>query len=180
MPLVEIVPGEFTSQDTINEVKAFMMKIGKVPVILKKEIPGYIGNRLSAALWREAINLIDKGVASAEEIDKVVCYSLGIRWAIMGPFLTYHLSGGSGGIRYHFEHLEPTFSLLWKTMNIWTKIPKTIKEKVISEVEQMSMIRSKNIKELTIWRDEKLVNLIKTLNLVDLKKSTKNKIKKGE
>ncbi|MFB0558899.1 MAG: 3-hydroxyacyl-CoA dehydrogenase family protein, partial [Candidatus Bathyarchaeia archaeon] len=100
IPLVELSPGELTSRRTVERTCAVMENIGKVPVVLRKEVPGFIANRLSAALWREALDLVDSGVASVEDVDKAVRAGPGIRWAIMGPYLTYHLGGGAGGIEY--------------------------------------------------------------------------------
>lgn len=100
MPLVEIIPGKKTSSEIIKETYNFMTSIGKVAVVQRKETIGSIGNRLAAALWREAINLVDEGVADLEEIDKAVSAGPGLRWAVIGPHLSYHLGGGRGGIEY--------------------------------------------------------------------------------
>ena len=109
IPLVELVPGKETSQETMKIVEELMKKIGKVPVILRKEIPGHIANRLQAAAWREAIDLVNRGVASVEDVDKALYAGPGIRWAFMGSNLTLHLGVGSGGITYFIEHLGPAF-----------------------------------------------------------------------
>jgi len=105
VPLVELSPGERTSRETVERTRSVMEGIGKVPVVLRKEAPGFIANRLSAALWREALDLVDRGVASVEDIDRAVRAGPGMRWAIMGPYLTYHLGGGAGGIEYLMRHI---------------------------------------------------------------------------
>ncbi|MBS7631194.1 3-hydroxyacyl-CoA dehydrogenase family protein, partial [Candidatus Bathyarchaeota archaeon] len=88
VPLVELCPGRQTSQETVEKTYEVMKSIGKVPIVLRKEVPGFIANRLSVALWREALDLVDKGVATVEDVDKAVRTGPGLRWAIMGPYLT--------------------------------------------------------------------------------------------
>jgi len=163
VPLVELVPGEETSPKTVEATAEFMHELGKVPIILKKEVPGHVANRLAAALWREALDLIDKGVATVEDVDKALTAGPGIRWAIMGANLTYHLGGLPGGIEYFINHLGPAYSIWWRSMDPWTSIPYSAARKVIDGVGQMKIIRTKTPEELTKWRDEKLVELIKVI-----------------
>jgi len=95
IPIVEIVGGERTASSTVKTACEFMKKLGKTPVILKKEVPGYIVNRLQAALLREAIDLVDKGVASAEDVDNAFCKGCGLRDSFIGPLLRAHFAGNS-------------------------------------------------------------------------------------
>ena len=96
MPLVEVVGGDRTGEAAIAATIAFYRSIGKYPIHIRKEVRGHIANRLQAALWREAIHLMDSGVASVADIDAAVAYGPGLRWAFMGPSLTFHLAGGEG------------------------------------------------------------------------------------
>ncbi len=161
VPLVELSPGELTSEETTRRTYALMESIGKVPVVLRKEVPGFIANRLSVALWREALDLVDKGVASVEDVDKAVRAGPGIRWAIMGPYLTYHLGGGSGGIEYLMRHIGGSKSEWMKTMASWTVTPESAVEKAIEGVSDM--VGGKTLTELERWRDERLVELLRLL-----------------
>jgi len=163
IPLVELVPGNRTSADTIELVYGFMKKLGKVPVVLKREVPGFIVNRLQAAVWREAISLVDKGVATVEDVDKALYAGLGIRWAFMGVNLTLHLGGGQGGISYFIKHLEPTFSGIWRDMETWTNISQSKSKKIIEGVEKTSTVIDKTVSQLTKWRDRKLIKILKVL-----------------
>ena len=163
MPLVEIVPGSKTSPETVKRTKEFMEKLGKVAVVQKKEVSGTIGNRLAAALWREAIDLVHRGVAELEDVDKAVSAGPGIRWAILGPHLSYHLGGGSGGIEYYLQHLGPTMAARWRTLATWTTIPPSVEKKMIRDIKNMELVRSKSVEEIAIWRDEKLAELLKIL-----------------
>jgi len=164
IPLVEIVPGELTSSETVERTLELMKSFSKVPVVLKKEVPGFVVNRLAAALWREAIDLVSKDVVSVEDIDKVVSCGPGLRWALMGPFMIYHLGGGEGGIKHFIEHLGEAFSRWWSTMECWSKITEEMKERIIRGVEEE--VRGKNIRELEKERDEMLVKLLKLRGLV--------------
>ncbi|MFI6360182.1 3-hydroxyacyl-CoA dehydrogenase NAD-binding domain-containing protein [Streptomyces sp. NPDC050743] len=100
MPLVEVVPGERTSGETVRAAVDFYTAVGRTPVVEHREIPGFVGNRLQIALLREAVYLVQQGVVAPEDLDTVVTHSLGIRWATVGPFLGSHLGGGPGGIRH--------------------------------------------------------------------------------
>jgi len=144
-------------------VRAFMEKIGKTPVILKKEVPGYLANRLSSALWREAVDLLDREVASAEDIDKAISSGPGIRWAIMGPYLTYHLGGGSGGIESFLKQFAPVLTGWLEDMNTWKKIPETAFAKIVEGVGEMTALQKRSMSEMVDWRDRKLIHLLRTI-----------------
>ena len=161
VPLVELCPGEYTSQRTIERTYALLEGIGKVPVVLKKEAQGFIANRLSAALWREALDLVDRGVATVEDVDKAVRAGPGIRWAIMGPYLTYHLGGGKGGIEYLMRHIGVKKAAWLETMANWTVTPESAIQKAIKGVDEMT--QGKTLEELESWRDERLISLFKLL-----------------
>ncbi|BFH74537.1 3-hydroxyacyl-CoA dehydrogenase family protein [Sulfurisphaera javensis] len=165
LPLVEIVPGEKTSQETINATKDFMEnKLERVVVVLKKEIPGFIGNRLAFALFREAVYLVDEGVATVEDIDKVMTAAIGLRWAFMGPFLTYHLGGGEGGLEYFFSRGFGYGANEWMyTLAKYDKFPYTGVVKSVQQMKEYEFLKNKSFQELSRWRDEKLISLIKLL-----------------
>ena len=151
VPLVELVPGSRTSPETIKATYEFMLKLGKVPVVLKKEVPGYIANRLSMRLYEEAVDLVDKGVATVEDVDRALSAGPGVRWAIMGPHLTYHLGGGPRGIEHWFETFGKAF------------FSPSATKKVIEGVKEMEIVKTKSMKELVRWRDEKLAELLKII-----------------
>lgn len=113
IPLVEVIGGEQSSQAAIDTAMQFYRAIGKRAIHVRKEVKGHIANRLQAALWREAIHLVDTGVASVADIDDAIAYGPGLRWAALGPFLNLHLSGGAGGIAHLLEHLGPPIESWW-------------------------------------------------------------------
>lgn len=162
VPLVELSPGEKTSPNTTERTYKLMEDIGKVPVVLRKEAPGFIANRLSAALWREALNLVDTGVASAEDVDKAIVNGPGLRWAIMGPFLTYHLGGGKGGIEYLLRHIDVSKAKWLETMAKWTETPDSAVEKAVKGVHEMKLVKEHNYEELEDWRDKTMVDILRS------------------
>ena len=105
IPLVEVGGGRLTAPDSVNEAIAFYASIGKKPIRMQKEVKGHIANRLQVALWQEAISLVMRGVASVEDIDTAISHRPGLRWALLGPFLNLHASGGPGGVRHLLKHL---------------------------------------------------------------------------
>jgi len=116
LPLVEIVAGKKTAQEAVRWLVQFYKVAGKAPLVLKKEIPGFIATRLQEAIWREALHMIVNDEASVEDIDFAIVNGPGPRWAMMGPCLTYHLGGGEGGMEYCLEQFGPAFELPWSRL----------------------------------------------------------------
>ena len=159
LPLIEIVGGEQTDRETATVACDFMKRLGKTPVLLKREVPGYIINRLQAALLREAIDLVDKGVASAEEVDKAFCMGVGLRDPIIGPFLRIHLAGD--GVERFIENFSQSYRNRWETMETWTSIPPSAVNKIVRGVKEMDVVRTKTLDEIKSWRDEMLVKFLR-------------------
>jgi 3-hydroxyacyl-CoA dehydrogenase len=103
IPLVEVAGGSATSAEAVELALGFYRAIGKHPIHLRREVRGHVANRLQAALWQEAFHLVASGVASVEDVDAAIAHGPGLRWALLGPFLNLHLSGGPGGIGALFE-----------------------------------------------------------------------------
>lgn len=123
MPLVEISRSEKTDDACVQAAKEFYKSLGKEPVVLNKECPGFICNRIQIAVAREAYNLVMNGVCSVEDVDKAVVYGVGLRWAVLGPHLVTHLGGGAGGFRALNTHLSSAASVWLKDMAKWTECP---------------------------------------------------------
>jgi 3-hydroxypropionate dehydrogenase (NADP+) len=160
VPLVELVPGRWTSPETIAFTYDLMRAVGKVPIKVKSELPGFVANRLTAAVWREAIDLLIRGAASAEDIDRACRFGPAIRWAVQGPFLTYHMGGGAGGIEYFLDHLTPSFESRWKSMATWKTLPSGARRRIIRSVEQMTSVRKASFQKLGRRRDGQLIRLL--------------------
>jgi carnitine 3-dehydrogenase len=157
IPLVEVVAGEKTSKDAVDRAMAFYRAIGKHPIHIKKEVKGHVANRLQAALWREAVSLVADGVCSVADADAAIAYGPGLRWALMGPHLTFHLAGGEGGMTHFMSHLTPALQTWMDDM----KNPRIVdyKQIIIDGVAEEAAGRS--IADLQKWRDRKLVEILK-------------------
>jgi len=162
VPLVELVPGKKTAPAVMDQIKKFFEGLGKIPVMLKKEIPGHIANRLAAAIWREAIDLVLKGAATVEDVDKALCAGPGIRYALMGQHMIYHLGGGEGGYGYFIDHIGKAFGTYWREMATWSEISEDSKRILVEGVREA--MHGKNAVEIARWRDEKIVGLLKVIH----------------
>jgi carnitine 3-dehydrogenase len=158
--LVEVVGGAKTAPEALDWAVAFYTAIGKRPIRLRREIIGHVANRLTAALWREAIHLVAEGVASVEDVDTAVTCGPGLRWAVTGPYLTYHLGGGEGGLARFFEHLGPGQERRWKTLGKPRLTPK-LRAQLVRGVEQE--VRGRPVAELAGERDACLAAALKAL-----------------
>src|SRR5712672_301837 len=142
IPLVEVVGGTKTSPEAIQQAIAFYASIGKKPIHLRKELPGHVGNRLQAALYKEIMYLIQHEVLSVEDADVAVSYGPGPRWGVMGPSLQWHLGGGAGGIKHFMDHLMDPLTAMIKTLgtpDVTPELKQTIVEAVLREAGNRSV-----------------------------------------
>ena len=154
IPAVEIVPAPFTSEAITQNVKEIIISIDKEPLELKKEIPGFVVNRLQGALLSEAFNLVRDGISTAEDIDKAISQGLGLRWSFMGPFQTIHLNAPEG-IAGYVERYEKMYKEMFNKPNMdWSSVVKVGLEEELLNLYQLSD-REKHEKE----RDDKLTKL---------------------
>ena len=157
VPLVEIVGGAKTSEETIRRAAEFYTSIGQRTVHLNKEMPGHVANRLQAALAREVYYLIAEGVVSAADVDTALCWGPGLRWGIMGNMMLNHLGGGQGGIEHFFQQFTGPMTAWWKVLGQPVLTPE-VQKKLIDSVH--AEVGSRSIDELAAERDEMLVGLI--------------------
>ena len=161
LPLVELVSGKQTKKNTITIAKKFYEEIGMKPLIVKKEIEGYISDRLQEALWREALHIIKDGVASTQDVDDAIVYGPGLRWSFMGVCLTFHLAGGQTGMKHMLEQFGPALKLPWTKLKA-PKLDAKLKKLMISGTKKQSGKYS--IIDLEVQRDIFLIEIMKTLN----------------
>ena len=160
IPLVEVVGGEHTTPETVALCMAFYRHIGKHPIHLRREAPGHLANRLQSALWREAVHAVAEGVATVADVDAAVAYGPGLRWALMGPHLTFHLAGGEGGMAHFMDHLGPANEVWWRSLGQPTLTPdlqRAIIDGVVAEAG------GQDITALAAQRDALLVALLQTI-----------------
>ncbi len=164
VPLVEVVPGERTGEDAVQDAVDFYTSVGRTPVVERKEIPGFVGNRLQNALSREAVYLVEQGVVTPEDLDKVMTNSLGLRWATVGPFLGSHLGGGPGGYRHMAEHIGASMKQMWAGLGTPSQNEEQ-QERLIEAVEKA--YGSSTYPELTETRDRRQLAVLSALDSVD-------------
>ena len=158
IPLVEVVGGTKTSPEAVQQAIAFYASIGKKPIHLHKELPGHVGNRLQAALYKEIMYLIQQGVLSVSDADDAVSYGSGLRWGVMGPSLQWHLGGGPGGIKHFMEHLMPGLDTIIKSLGT-PQITDELKQTIVDGVSMIAGNRS--VDDLAQTENEELLGLIK-------------------
>lgn len=160
VPLVEIVGAD---DGVVARAVDFYRALGRRPVVLNREMPGHIANRLASALYREAVYLVEQGVASVADIDAALCNGPGLRWALMGPHMTYHLGGGEGGIAGYLAHLGPSQVRRWQSLGN-PSLDAEVQAKIVAGVAEEAAGRS--IAELELRRDEGLLAVLKARTLV--------------
>jgi len=157
IPLVEVVGGRLTEKATLERAMAFYRAMGKHPICLQREKRGHVANRLQAALWQEAVHLVSEGVATVADVDAAIAHGPGLRWALLGPFLNLHLSGGAGGMRHMLEHLGPPTESMWRDLGTASFTPDT-KALVVEGTDHV--LASLDMTQTVQRRDEVLVRLL--------------------
>ena len=156
LPLVEIVPGKKTSKKYMNIANNFYKSIMMNPILLKNELPGYLSDRLQEALWREALHIINEGYATTENLDRSIEDGPGLRYSLMGTFLTFHLAGGKAGMKHMLEQFGPALNLPWTKLKA-PKLTKKLSDRIISKTKKQA--KGKSVNKLSNIRDEYLVEL---------------------
>jgi 3-hydroxyacyl-CoA dehydrogenase len=157
IPLVEVVPGARTERPVVEETLRFYAGLGKRPVLVRREVPGHVTNRLQAALWREAYSLVERGVATVADIDAAVSDGPGLRWALLGPLVNQHLSGGPGGMAHTLRHLGPP-AQRWMDDLGTPQLTPALTETLVRGVDEE--LAGVDQERLVAERDELLVRLI--------------------
>jgi len=160
LPLVEVVGSEQTSMEAIRQAGAFYRAVGMRPLHVRREIEAYIADRLQESLYREALHLINDGIATVAEIDAAVTGGPGLRWAFMGTFLAWHLGGGPGGMRHTIEQFGPALELPWSHMKA-PELTEELKRRIVDGCEEESGVRK--FSEMEKRRDRCLAEIQKVL-----------------
>jgi carnitine 3-dehydrogenase len=157
IPLVEIVGGRHTDEAAVAWAEKFYTRTGKVCLTMNHEVPGFVGNRLQEALWREALHMIDSGQATVQQIDDAIAYGPGLRWAQMGPMLTFHLAGGQGGMAHMLDHFGPALLEPWTRLDAPELTPR-LRDLVVTGVGES--VGDVTVQQLVRERDEFLADLL--------------------
>jgi len=158
LPAVEIVPGKKTSKKFLVKAKKFYSSISMNPIMVKHELPGYLSDRLQEALWREGLHIINEGHATTEDLDRAIEDGPGLRWSLMGTFLTFHLAGGKAGMRHMLKQFGPALKLPWTKLKAPTLSNKLI-DRLVKGTRKQS--KRKSVTKISNIRDEYLVELQK-------------------
>ena len=158
IPLVEVCGGERTSAAAVEAAMQFYKAIGKHPIRLNKEMPGHVSNRLQSALWREAAYLVQQGVVNVADVDAAIAMGPGLRWALMGPILTFHLGGGAGGLGYLMQHID--VSKLWPGLGT-PEMTEAFKQALIEGVNEEA--GGQPVEALANERDRRLLALLQAV-----------------
>lgn len=137
IPLVEIMGNDKTATGVVEKAEAFYKAVGKVTIRVNKEVPGHVANRLQAAVWREAIHMVASGVASVEDVDTAMWAGPGLRWAVMGPHMLFHLGAGEGGLEEFCERYTDSFNRWWDDLGE-LHLTDDIAKQLVQGVEQES------------------------------------------
>jgi carnitine 3-dehydrogenase len=164
LPLVEICGGAQTSEVMKRRAADFYRGLGMHPLIVRREVDGFIADRLLEALWREALHLVNDGIATTDEIDQAIAYGPGLRWSFMGTFLLYRLAGGEAGMRHFMAQFGPALKLPWTRLEA-PELTENLLERIVAQSDQQASGRS--VRELERRRDDCLVAVLQALRAQD-------------
>ena len=171
LPLVEVVRGKDTSSATAKRAAEFYAQIGMYPLMVKKEVDGYISDRLQEAVWREALHMVADGVASTKDIDDAIVYGPGLRWAIMGVCLTFHLAGGEQGMKHMLEQFGPALQLPWTYLQA-PELTDELSARMIAGTDAQT--DGQSVQDLERLRDNCLIEILDVLSKYDYSAGSTN------
>lgn len=160
IPLVELVPGKFTSPATVERTRGWLRSLGRIPIALRREVPGNVVGRIAAAVWRECIDLVLAGVVDVDDIDRAVSLGPGLGWAAAGPHLTYHLGAGEGGVTLFLQQLLQSFETWWGSLATWSRLEPEQMRAIIGQIEKAYGAKVDVLREA---RDRRLAGLLQGL-----------------
>ncbi len=157
IPLVEVVGGKLTDPAAVDWLTGFYRAVGKRPLRLSRELPGFVANRLQEAMWREALHMVATGEATVEEIDASIAHGPGLRWALMGPILTFHLAGGARGMAHMLDHFGAALLEPWTRLQA-PPLTEELRERLVQGC--LRQARGRSVAQLEGLRDEFLAGLL--------------------
>lgn len=158
IPLVELVPGPQTDSTLVEVLKAWLRLLNRIPVTIRKPVPGFIAGRIAAAVWREAIDLVLTGVVDVDDLDRAVSLGPALGWAAAGPHLTYHLAAGKKGVTGFLQQLLGTFEGMWANLSTWSKLDPERQRQLTQAIERTYQGQ---IEQIRGSRDRRLAGILK-------------------
>jgi 3-hydroxyacyl-CoA dehydrogenase len=160
IPLVELVPGARTSEAALRQAQEYLQTLGRMPIVLKKATPGYVVGRVAAAVWRECIDLVLRGVVDVDELDRAVSLGPALGWAAGGPHLTYHLAAGEGGVTLFLQRLLQSFEGWWAELAAWHQLEPEQQRALTQAIERAYKGKVEALREA---RDRRLSAILRAL-----------------
>ncbi|MGH7645354.1 MAG: 3-hydroxyacyl-CoA dehydrogenase family protein [Gemmatimonadales bacterium] len=160
IPLVEVVPEGRTAPAAVRRAEAYLRALGRIPIVLKKAVPGFVVGRIAAAVWRESIDLVLSGVIDVEDLDRAVSLGPALGWAAAGPHLTYHLAAGEGGVPLFLQRLLRTFEAWWGGLATWQKLDPEQQRALIQAIQKTY---GEQVDELRRGRDRRLGEILRAV-----------------
>jgi len=160
IPLVELVPGPETDPALVEVLKGWLRSLGRIPVVIRKPVPGNVAGRIAAAVWREAIDMVLQGVIDVADLDRAVSLGPALGWAAAGPHLTYHLAAGDRGVEGFLQHLLQGFEVMWEDLASWSKLDPGDRRRLTRAIERTYEER---IDDMRRARDRRLAGILRAL-----------------
>jgi carnitine 3-dehydrogenase len=160
LPLVEVLGGERTADESLETASAFYRAIGMRPLRVRTEIPGYISDRLQEALWREILHMVAEGVATTDELDDAIRFGPGLRWAFMGTCMIFHMAGGDEGMRHMLAQFGPALKLPWTKLAA-PELTDELIDRMVEGTQKQAGTRS--IADLERYRDDALISVMEAV-----------------
>lgn len=157
IPLVELMPGPDADKAIVQLVKGWLHAIGRIPVVIKKQVPGAVANRIAAAVWREAIDLVLNEVIEVDDLDRAISLGPALGWAAAGPHLTYHLAAGNRGVAGFLQQLLQTFEAIWQDLPTWSRLEPEQRRRLIHQIERAYQ---KQVDVIKPARDKRLAGIL--------------------
>ncbi len=164
VPLVEVVGGERSEQWAVDWASDFYRAAGKSVISMERELPGFIGNRIQEAAWREALHMVAEGEATVEQIDLAMTSGPGLRWAFFGPCLTFHLAGGEGGMAHMLDHFGPSLKAPWTRLEA-PELTEDLRDRMVAGTDEV--VAGRSTAELIAQRDRRLIAVARALQEVE-------------
>ena len=160
IPLVEVVPSPHTAAASVVRAQEYLRALGRIPILLKRSVPGYVVGRIAAAVWRQCIDLVLQGVIDVDELDQAVSLGPALGWAAAGPHLTYHLAAGDGGVTLFLQRLLASFETWWGELATWDRLEPEQQRALTHAIERAYKGKIDALREA---RDRRLGALLRAL-----------------
>lgn len=160
IPVVEVVPGDFTGAEAVAQAEGYLQALGRIAIVLKRAVPGFVVGRIAAAVWRECIDLVLQDVIDVDHLDRAVSLGPAMGWAAAGPHLTYHLAAGSGGVTIFLQQLMASFESWWGALATWDRLRPDQQRSLIADIERTYKGKVGKLRDA---RDRRLAAILRAL-----------------